>query len=193
MFDNLIVGTYQVYLKDSSNCNSDTLAIIINQPDPLSFNSSTIPESDSGFFDGMATLNVDGGTSPYSYFWDHLPAINDSVVIYLSNGFYPFTINDSNGCLLSDSVFIGILSEIKERDQNKLIVYPIPSKGKVIVKNESDLISIGQLFDFTGKRFKDEFLIQPLESYEFQLPYGNYLLKLVQGDFTTMQKLLIIE
>ena len=54
-------------------------------------------------------------------------------------------------------------------------------------------MSIGQLFDFTGKRFKDEFLIQPLEIYEFQLPYGNYLLKLVQGDFTTMQKLLIIE
>lgn len=192
-FDSLMVGTYQVYLKDSSNCNSDTLAIIINQPDPLSFSSSTIPESDSGVFDGMATLNVDGGTSPYSYFWDHLPTLNDSVVIYLSNGFHSFTINDSNGCLLSDSVFIGILSEIKERDQNKLSVYPIPSKGKVIVENESDLMSVGQLFDFTGKRFKDEFLIQPHESYEFQLPYGNYLLKLVQGDFTTMQKLLIIE
>ena len=68
IFDNLSVGTYQVYIKDSSNCNSDTLSISINQPDSLSFDYTVNPETDSGFFDGSIILNVDGGTKPYSYF-----------------------------------------------------------------------------------------------------------------------------
>ena len=97
IFDNLSVGTYQVYIKDSSNCNSDTLSILINQPDSLIYDYSVIPETDSGFFDGSIILNVDGGTKPYSYFWNHLPNINDSIVVYLSNGNYSFTIYDSNG------------------------------------------------------------------------------------------------
>ena len=81
IFDNLSVGTYQVYIKDSSNCNSDTLSISINQPDSLSFDYTITTETDSGFFDGTAILNVIGGTRPYSFFWNHLPNINDSSLI----------------------------------------------------------------------------------------------------------------
>ena len=38
IFNNLSIGNYQLYIIDSSNCNSDTLSAIINQPDSLLIN-----------------------------------------------------------------------------------------------------------------------------------------------------------
>lgn len=193
IFDNLSVGTYEVYIKDSSNCNSDTLSILINQPDSLSYNFSVIPETDSGFFDGSIILNVDGGIKPYSYSWNHLPNINDSIVVYLSSGNYSFTIYDSNGCSLFDSVFLGLLSVVEENTQNRINIFPVPSRDKVSLINNSDLISIVQLFDISGKIIKDEIFIYPNEKHEIFLPVGHYFIKVLQGDFSIVKKIIIIE
>ena len=46
LFENLPIGNYQFYLKDSSNCNSDTINIVINQPDSLEVTFTVVPESD---------------------------------------------------------------------------------------------------------------------------------------------------
>ena len=187
------VGTYQVYIKDSSNCNSDTLSILINQPDSLSYDYSVIPETDSGFFDGSIILNVDGGTKPYSYFWNHLPNINDSIVVYLSNGNYSFTIYDSNGCSLFDSVFVGLLSVVDENIQNRINIFPVPSRDKIYITNNNDVNSSVQIFDITGKIIKDEIFIYPNEKHEIFLPLGHYFVKVRQGDFSALKKIIIIE
>ncbi|MAW84124.1 MAG: hypothetical protein CL832_06930 [Crocinitomicaceae bacterium] len=193
IFDNLSVGTYQVYIKDSSNCNSDTLSISINQPDSLSFDYSVIPETDSGFFDGTATLNVIGGTRPYSFFWNHLPNINDSIVVYLPNGYYSFTVNDSNGCSLSDSVYVGMLSGIDEKNRSLINIFPVPSMDKIFITNSSNFISSGQLFDISGKLIRDNILIYPNDKYELFLSKGHYFVKIHQGDTSIVKKVVIIE
>ncbi len=193
IFDNLSVGTYQVYIKDSSNCNSDTLSISINQPDSLSFDYTITPETDSGFFDGTAILNVIGGTRPYSFFWNHLPNINDSIAVYLQNGYYSFTVNDSNGCSLSDSVYVGMLSVIDEKNLSLINIFPVPSMGKIFITNSSNFISSGQLFDISGKLIRDNILIYPNDKYELFLPKGHYFVKIQQRDSSIVKKVVIIE
>ena len=193
IFDNLSVGTYEVYMKDSSNCNSDTLSISINQPDSLSFDYTITPETDSGFFDGTAILNVTGGTRPYSFFWNHLPNINDSIVVYLPNGYYSFTVNDFNGCSLSDSVYVGMLSGIDEKNLSLINIFPVPSMGKIFITNSSNFISSGQLFDISGKLIRDNILIYPNDKYELFLSKGYYFVKIQQGDSSIVKKVVIIE
>ena len=105
-------GYYQLYTIDNNNCYSDTVIFQISEPDPLSLTFNVTPATDSGYFDGIAHAIVQGGTTPYNYVWDHLPFLNDSVVIYLTNGYYPITVTDNNGCQIIDSAFVGLLSNI---------------------------------------------------------------------------------
>ena len=87
-------GYYQLYTIDNNNCYSDTVIFQISEPDPLSLTFNVTPATDSSYFDGIAHAIVQGGTTPYNYIWDHLPFLNDSVVIYLTNGYYPITVTD---------------------------------------------------------------------------------------------------
>ena len=122
-------GYYQLYTIDNNNCYSDTVIFQISEPDPLSLTFNVTPATDSGYSDGIAHAIVQGGTTPYNYVWDHLPFLNDSVVIYLSNGYYPITVTDNNGCQIIDSAFVGLLSNIDSESSNFIEIYPNPSKG----------------------------------------------------------------
>ena len=128
-------GYYQLYTIDNNNCYSDTVIFQISEPDPLSLTFNVTPATDSGYFDGIAHAIVQGGTTPYNYVWDHLPFLNDSVVIYLTNGYYPITVTDNNGCQIIDSAFVGLLSNIDSERSKFIEIYPNPSNGSIQIKN----------------------------------------------------------
>tara|TARA_Y100000385_G_C13087692_1_gene637203 strand:- start:2032 stop:2736 length:705 start_codon:yes stop_codon:yes gene_type:complete len=193
IFDNLQVGNYQFYIKDSNNCNSDTVSININQPDSLVITFQTTPESDSGYLDGEAFAIVNGGTYPFTYSWDHLPNLNDSLVIYLSNGYYPITVTDFNGCSILDSAFIGLLTNVHENNNNIFKIYPNPSLGTVFLDNISNNFSSLKVFDISGKLVKDEVRVSPNEMLELNLLKGQYFIELTQNRFRTVKKIVILE
>ena len=153
LFENLSTGNYQFYLKDSTNCNSDTINVTINQPDSLEVTFTVVPESDSWFFDGSVVANGVGGTSPYFYSWSHNPNINDSIILFLSNDYYTLNLSDNNGCQLLDSVYVGIVSDNNLKFNDFLKIYPIPSTGTIFLNNYSnELISI-KIFDLSWNIF----------------------------------------
>lgn len=193
IFDNLQVGNYQFYIKDSNNCNSDTVSININQPDSLVITFQTTPESDSGYLDGEAFAIVNGGTYPFTYSWDHLPNLNDSLVVYLSNGYYPITVTDFNGCSILDSAFIGLLTNVHENNNNIFKIYPNPSLGTVFLDNISNNFSSLKVFDISGKLVKDEIRVSPNEMLELNLLKGQYFIELTQNRFRTVKKIVILE
>jgi subtilisin-like proprotein convertase family protein len=98
---NLCANTYFVTTTDSNGCTtSDT--ILITQPVAVSASlSSVVNLSCNGSNDGAATINVNGGISPYQYAWD--PAVaNTASASNLSAGNYTVVISDNNSC--SDTV-----------------------------------------------------------------------------------------
>lgn len=97
---NLSAGTYSVRANDAHNCPA-IISVGISQP-------ATLVSSNGGLINpvcyngtGSATVNVSGGTIPYSYTWTSVPAQNGNVATNITSGTYTAFVNDANGCAAS--------------------------------------------------------------------------------------------
>ncbi|MDB4835525.1 LamG domain-containing protein, partial [Cyclobacteriaceae bacterium] len=102
---NLAEGTHQIVLSDINGC-SDTATVEIDEP-TTSIILDTIYSSAASAFgasDGTATVEVDGGTIPYSFNWTPDPldmgTDDDSIATGLSRNTYSVVVIDDNGCQL---------------------------------------------------------------------------------------------
>jgi uncharacterized repeat protein (TIGR03803 family) len=95
-------GTYSVSVTDSSGCTG-AASVTITQPPLLqdSINSSCATCCNCK---GTTHVYVWGGTPPYTYSWSD-GRTNDTLMS-LASGSYTATITDSNGCIITDTVFV---------------------------------------------------------------------------------------
>ena len=105
--NNRIAGNYWVQIKDNNNCPIiPSPTVFISQPlFPLS--SSVISNSILcyGNTTGTASVNLIGGTGPYTYTW--LPnSVNTFTANNLAAGNYSIQMSDANNCKLTASVSI---------------------------------------------------------------------------------------
>jgi len=61
-------AAYCVTVTDANSCTF-TDCVTINEPDLLTYTTSTVPISCYNVLDGNITINVNGGMIPYSYLW----------------------------------------------------------------------------------------------------------------------------
>ncbi len=91
----LAAGNYNSIVTDANGCTT-TSAIIINEPTPLIAQASTTIGT-CNQSNGSATAIANGGTPPYTYFWQETGQTT-STIAGLSSGSYTVTITDVNGC-----------------------------------------------------------------------------------------------
>ena len=91
-------GTYTVTVTDGQGCTSTTSSITITGPTAaLSSSVSSVTNiACRNLPSGAITLNVAGGTSPYSYLWSN--GSTSQNVSGLAAGTYSVTVTDSKGC-----------------------------------------------------------------------------------------------
>lgn len=90
----LCKGTYNITVADFYNC-TENITINITEPTPLT---TTTNSTDALCFesaDGTATVNVSGGTPPYTYMWSNGSTSN---TITGAKGTYIVDILDNNNC-----------------------------------------------------------------------------------------------
>jgi hypothetical protein len=146
--DSLGAGTYPISIIDSNNCVSPIYIQTINSPTALSMAITSTPESALNALDGTATVNVFGGTQPYSYTWNDPSQQTNATAVYLTKGWYTVTLTDANNCVITDSVFIGILGMIPTNIL-QVQVYPNPT---VDALKFSENIDAWTLFDVQGSK-----------------------------------------
>ena len=97
-------GTYKIVVTDNHGCTSQEINQI-TQPSLLTSAINTSDVTCFGFNNGSLFVNVNGGTSPYTYNWSGTLTGNNPV--NLGAGTYTVQISDINGCSTSNSATIG--------------------------------------------------------------------------------------
>lgn len=93
--DNLAAGTYSVTVEDAAGCPAGA-SITVNEPALLTANATATSETSSGANDGTATVNPQGGSSPYAVLWSN--GAQTLSIQGLLPGSYTVSVTDANGC-----------------------------------------------------------------------------------------------
>ena len=101
---NLPLGVYSVTVTDANNCSSFD-GFSVTQPTNISAAMLTTDVNCHGGADGTAFVDVNGGTSPYTFVWSD--GQSNQTAENLEEGTYTVTIIDNNGCqqFSSGSIF----------------------------------------------------------------------------------------
>lgn len=97
----LTAGSYTVTVADASGCSASQV-VTLSEPAAITATVSSTPISCNSGSNGSATINVSGGTAPYTYAWSN--GSNGSTVTGLGSGAYTVNVSDWNGCTLSRTV-----------------------------------------------------------------------------------------
>jgi hypothetical protein len=101
---NLSAGTYAVTVTDANGCT--TVASFVVAPSNAPTASATATAAGCGLSNGTATVQVAGGTAPYTYVWNTAPTQNSATATGLAAGVYTVTVSDANGCTATASATV---------------------------------------------------------------------------------------
>jgi hypothetical protein len=100
---NLCAGTYNCIIIDGNN-DRDTIEVVIAQPSQfLATPNPTL--ASCGADNGIAAVNITGGTAPYTYLWGNNET-TPTLINLVGNNLYPVTVTDLNGCTANANVFV---------------------------------------------------------------------------------------
>jgi hypothetical protein len=93
----IIAGEYTVAVYETNNptCGLQK-TFTINQPDALVVNATVTDASAAAATDGAISLNITGGTTPYTFLWSNGATTDELTGIAPGN--YCLTVTDDNGC-----------------------------------------------------------------------------------------------
>ncbi len=99
----LVAGNYEVTVTDANGCQTIS-STTVESPDLLTVGCNAVQPDCSGITQGSISLNVNGGTAPYSYLWNNGGITPEQAG--LSAGEYSVTVTDANGCSTTCSTTI---------------------------------------------------------------------------------------
>ncbi len=107
-FTGLVANLYTIVVRDANSCTSD-LSVTISEPSPLVTNPKVTPASCPGTEDGSIELNVEGGTTPYSFRWSNSATTEN--LQNIQSGTYSVEITDGNACTYSTTIEVKAVGE----------------------------------------------------------------------------------
>ena len=169
VFNSLPFGQYNIIAKDLHECSA-TISTTVNQPNPLVASIDTLSPAYCGTNNGWVTIQVDGGTSPFTSHWEHLETPQGLAVDGLAPGSYAVNIIDANQCNGS------ITLTVPEVDGPQIHSFDVVSPTCFGYSNGSIQI------DFSGVSSPFNFLLNGSmvgSSLAEGLPSGNYTFTVV--------------
>ena len=113
VFNNLPANSYSALITDNNGCQHLVPNIFVLGPaQPLQGTISMTEPTCFGYSDGTVTINLNGGTQPYSFLWNIPPPNNTQNLANITAGFYQVTVTDDNLCDITLSINVGQPSNI---------------------------------------------------------------------------------
>jgi gliding motility-associated-like protein len=104
---NLCEGTYTLILTDDAGCQVDSVFEIVEPELLVATVIDVMDESCAVGNDGSITVEVTGGTFPYTYDWG-IPGQTDSILTNLSANMYTLNVQDANNCTATAMATVNI-------------------------------------------------------------------------------------
>ncbi|MBR4583064.1 MAG: gliding motility-associated C-terminal domain-containing protein, partial [Bacteroidales bacterium] len=120
-------GSYSIYVTDSHGCTAEA-QITITQPDTLILRHNLSNQLCNNNCNGRIEAFVNGGVQPYRYRWSN--SETTSAIENLCHGDYSLTINDANGCSLTENYEIHNIGYAPELDAQ--ISSPVIYRGEQV-------------------------------------------------------------
>ncbi|MCU0434799.1 MAG: T9SS type A sorting domain-containing protein [Bacteroidia bacterium] len=96
-------GSFGVQVTDSLGC-TDTISVIITQPNPLTISVASTNPSICNGIDGSIDLTVTDGTPGYTFQWSN--SANTEDLAFIASGSYTCVVTDTNGCADSTTIIL---------------------------------------------------------------------------------------
>ncbi|MEZ5027034.1 MAG: T9SS type A sorting domain-containing protein [Chitinophagales bacterium] len=192
---NAAAGTYSVTIKDGNQCSISKTATI-TQPQALSLNVVTELINNRSY---NATINVSGGTAPYTFLLNNSTELTVPKITDLNAGNYNLKVTDKNQCSESKTFSLDAVSPVNETEMqfDALNVYPNPARDNVNInfslKDYKDVKV--ELYNLAGQTvYYNEFnnIKDQQTSIDLsQLMSGTYLLKFQLPEGNTFRKIVV--
>lgn len=141
--DDQAPGTYTLQVTDANGCVG-IVTVEVAEPDELMLIPSSLPSSGN---DGVATVNVAGGTPPYEYLWSDGQTTQSATG--LAAGDYSVMVTDINGCTISGSVTVNIFTNTHNLENlTTFDVSPNPSTGQFVINLDFEVFEKMDIFVF---------------------------------------------
>ncbi|MGD1847319.1 MAG: T9SS type A sorting domain-containing protein [Salibacteraceae bacterium] len=175
----LCAGNYSVTVSDG--LGSTVASASVSEPGVLSAGaSSTVDETFNGN-DGEISLNVSGGTSPYTIAWTGPNGYtgNGSNISGLVGGAYVATVTDDNGCTTTANISIGSAVGLNEYAINRsLNVFPNPATDLLILEVEGNAAKEIRIMNLLGEVLEVQRATADRTELDISnLPPGHYLVQ----------------
>ncbi len=141
------------------------------------------------FFDGLDTIEVsdypytlDPNVDAESYLWN--TSATSSTITINNNGNYWVTINQTNTCEFTDTVFVSKITRINDAWNRKISIYPNPGDKEIWVDLPDQFGKVNiQVTDVNGRRI----FIKNQVDDDFRLDIhkwkqGVYILRIIKGN-----------
>jgi hypothetical protein len=182
--------SYTVSASGNGGCStSSVVAVTVNQNPSASATSSMA--SCSSCSDGSVTVNVTGGSGPYSYLWNPGSVITPSLT-NVAPACYTVNVSDANGCVTQASTCVSFATGITvNSNNNSLMIYPNPAQEYV------NIIYTGKHFNYTlynnlGQLISEGNNLENLGPINVsQFTKGVYMLVIINNNETVRKKLVI--
>ncbi len=103
--NNLMAGSYTVTVTDANGCSSNSTAAVSNAGGPSILASVGTNVNCNGASTGSASVNVNGGTGPFTYSWSPAGGTGTTANNLIA-GTYTVSVTDANGCASTQTVTI---------------------------------------------------------------------------------------
>ena len=153
--NNLSPGTYSLTITDVNNCTF-SMDFEVQATSQLQATAGSLP--DNGSSNGMAWIEVEGGTPPYSLNWIDADMQTTDTVSNLIAGTYVVLITDANNCSLTTTVDVELVFSIDGiAILESLEIFPNPTTDQLSIQlllEQSEKIHLS-LWNSLGQKLEE--------------------------------------